>query len=207
MFSALMLDPRVRTVLKGDRDKAVKELRLGPVSNLFCSADLTAATDRIPFELAYALWDGAISSGLLSEEDIEVLEYALGPQVLLYPDGKVIHSTCGILMGLPLSWVTLNLMQLFWADESARRAGEVAHPHDCKICGDDLVAHWSPHRIYHYEDVARSCYAKFSDGKHFKSRDRLVFTEILCEARLNYFDRLEDTIPTCARSIRGIWHF
>lgn len=58
-------------------------------------------------------------------------------------------------MGLPLSWVTLNLMQLFWADESASLVGEKSKLHDCKICGDDLVSHWSARRIAAYEDLGR----------------------------------------------------
>jgi hypothetical protein len=51
-------DLRVREVLKGDRVGAMNSLKIGSSKRRFVSADLTAATDRIPFNLARALWSG-----------------------------------------------------------------------------------------------------------------------------------------------------
>jgi len=64
-------------------------------------------------------------------------------------------------MGLPLTWVTLNLMQLFWIDfayslqpfgpgdklsplekEEIKRSSNPHH--ETRICGDDLGAYWHP---------------------------------------------------------------
>jgi len=59
--------------------KAVQEIELGDVGNRFLSADLTAASDRIPHELALALWSGFYKAGLLTDEDWEVVVYCLGP--------------------------------------------------------------------------------------------------------------------------------
>lgn len=41
-------------------------------------------------------------------------------------------------MGLPLTWVTLSLVQLFWAHGNIH---ERVDPF--KICGDDLLAVWT----------------------------------------------------------------
>jgi hypothetical protein len=52
-------------------------------------------------------------------------------------------------MGLPLTWVSLNLMQLFWIDyayasapKSATRNGNKFD--ETRICGDDLLGYWAP---------------------------------------------------------------
>jgi len=58
VFDYLLGDPRLRDTLKGNRLKALKGLEIGDANNRFLSADLTAASDRIPHELALALWSG-----------------------------------------------------------------------------------------------------------------------------------------------------
>jgi hypothetical protein len=110
MLQYLRLDPRCKTVLKGDRQKAVREITSLHTRKNFLSADLTAATDRISHPIALALWEGLLQGGHLSDRDVEILHSCLGPQRLVYPCGTIIDSTCGILMGLPLSWVTLSLL-------------------------------------------------------------------------------------------------
>jgi hypothetical protein len=98
----------------------------------------------------------------MSESDRGILLYALGPQILLYPEcsqegGQVdaTISTSGILMGLPLTWVTLNLLQFFWIDQSAIDVGETPtygnFDEPVRVCGDDLVAHWTDRRTKAYE--------------------------------------------------------
>jgi len=79
MFNWLLRDPRLRSVLLGNRVKAVREIELGQKGNKFLSADLTAASDRIPIELALALWSGFYKRGLLDDEEWECIVYALGP--------------------------------------------------------------------------------------------------------------------------------
>lgn len=58
MLNLLRRDRRLTSVLKGDRAGAVRELELGDVDNVFVSADLSAATDRILHDHAMALWKG-----------------------------------------------------------------------------------------------------------------------------------------------------
>jgi hypothetical protein len=97
-------------VLAGKREVAVNEIQLGSVDNVFVSADLTAASDRMLHSHSMALWAGVIDR--LTEVEQQVLYFALGPQILVYPDVtiKPFKSSNGILMGKRLTWVTLNLM-------------------------------------------------------------------------------------------------
>jgi len=58
-------------------------------------------------------------------------------------------------MGLPLTWVTLNLLHIYWIEESARLSN-IPIPRTIettRICGDDLVAHWSIDQINAYEKL------------------------------------------------------
>jgi hypothetical protein len=73
VLAYLRHDPRCATVLTGDREAAVMELHRGYTQRLLLSADLTAATDRIPFELALGLWEGIRRNGLVDEVDWEVI--------------------------------------------------------------------------------------------------------------------------------------
>lgn len=84
-------------------------------------------------------------------------------------------------MGLPLTWVTLNLLHLFWIEESALESNQDIRGtyHNTRICGDDLVAHWPKSQIDSYESLVVKSNGAFSEGKHFKSYDFLVFTEII----------------------------
>jgi hypothetical protein len=66
MLKVLSLDPRIKTVLEGDKEKAVKEIQLGGPGNLFVSTDLSKATDLISHEVAWALWHGLLESQLLT---------------------------------------------------------------------------------------------------------------------------------------------
>jgi len=69
----------LKDTLLGNREKALREMKLGPIGYLFISSDLTAATDRISHELAIALWEGFAQSGLLTVREIELIRYCLGP--------------------------------------------------------------------------------------------------------------------------------
>jgi len=69
----------LKDTLLGNREKALREMKLGPIGHLFISSDLTAATDRISHELAIALWEGFAQSGLLTVREIELIRYCLGP--------------------------------------------------------------------------------------------------------------------------------
>lgn len=76
-------------------------------------------------------------------------------------------SSCGILMGAPLTWITLNIVQLWWIDYALRNSDR--NEDRVKICGDDLVGLWTEKEISRYEKVAILCNSEFSKGKHYKS--------------------------------------
>jgi len=90
-------------------------------------------------------------------------------------------STCGILMGLPLTWVTLNLMQLFWTDLAFEESGvnKKLSLKTTVICGDDLGGHWKQRTIDAYNSIVVRSNGLPSKGKHFCSADRIVYTEIM----------------------------
>jgi len=172
MMKILSKDRRVSTVLTGRREEALNELQVGKSDDVFLSSDLSAASDRMSHEVSLALWFGLVR--VLDEIDLETLSYCLGPQILIYPEGTGITtrlSTNGILMGLPLTWVTLNLLHLFWIEESALMSNLMVSRTllNTRICGDDLVAHWPAKQVENYETLVIQSNGAFSEGKHFKS--------------------------------------
>lgn len=61
------------------------------------------------------MWKHLAKAMRLPDWALEVVHLSMGPMVLSYPandkgEVKKIKSLRGILMGLPLSWVTLNLL-------------------------------------------------------------------------------------------------
>lgn len=127
---------------------AVSRAMVGAEEATYYSADLTAATDYMPFELSGAIWRGVMDGLGVGEE--ELLHAGglslLGPVAVAYPDlavedvpiahqrgfdgtavGEsairrrdypVVVSRRGCMMGLPLSWFCLNLYNLAMADLS-----------------------------------------------------------------------------------------
>jgi len=89
-------------------------------------------------------------------------------------------------MGLPLTWITLNLMHLFWVDTAHIMCGEPVYRSlkTTRICGDDLLGHWPEKICRTYEKLVLDCGGKLSEGKHFKSKKAFVFTEII--GRINF---------------------
>jgi len=75
------------------------------------SADLTRASDLMPFDISQGIW-GSICSHV--GWDHKSLPYrvgiaCLGPMNIEYPeDKKRVRSSSGILMGLPLTWIVLT---------------------------------------------------------------------------------------------------
>lgn len=82
------------------------------------SADLQAASDLLLHSHCKALWEGILLSMQLGPDLSEIVMDSMGPQYLYYPDGREVLTTRGILMGLPLTWITLSLMHIFWVCEA-----------------------------------------------------------------------------------------
>jgi hypothetical protein len=94
-------------------------------------------------------------------------------------------SQKGCLMGLPLSWFILNLLNLWAAEEATVEVARELRIPDWKIrdllrigvCGDDLASLMmrQAHRGYHRR--ISSTGPSFSDGKHLVSNTLILFTE------------------------------
>lgn len=194
LFSSLKRDPRVRTVVEGHHRKAVDQtFRRGRPDGCVVSADLTAASDRIPDDLLRAIITGLFEGGMklppgVTREDF--IAAAVGPYELHYRSGRVVTTQQGVLMGLPTTWPLLCLVHLFWVDLSQaapegkqRYMGGKSWGEREVICGDDLAAWWRPARVGLYEGIARECGAKFSAGKHVRSRQWGIFTEEVFRVR------------------------
>nr|QHD64826.1 RdRp [Erysiphe necator associated narnavirus 3] len=193
LFESLKKDGRVREVANGQHRAAVLSAcrELAP-DGMLLSADLTAASDRIPSDLLKAILLGVLEHsqyplGLTTQD---VMDMALGPYVLHYPDGSQVETQQGVLMGLPTTWPLLCLVHLFWVDLSQyaptsgnHQDGVRAGRESERICGDDLVAWWRPSRVQLYESIAVACGASFSKGKHLKSSRYGIFTEEIFSVR------------------------
>jgi len=83
-------------------------------------------------------------------------------------------------MGLPLPWITLNLLHLFWTDQAAlnSKTPEGIYKKSTVICGDDLAGHWRPAMVSAYHHIVKESNGLLSEGKHFESRRGIVYTEI-----------------------------
>ena len=115
-------------MLKGDRRKAIEEVfeKLNNVNLLHrpygISADLTCASDRIPHSVSQTIWDAICDVCAYPDWARAVSHWLTGPMKLLYPDGEILETTSGILMGTPTTWVTLSFLHLYWADYSVKAA-------------------------------------------------------------------------------------
>jgi hypothetical protein len=171
MITARML-PRLgslvshRAVLK---DSEVDLAPYGRGARLF-SADLSAATDWIPHEVAQYMFD--VLCETLEEPDWVRAEgrKLLGPHRL--DDGRVTKR--GIHMGLGHGWTILSLLNSY----AAWKAG--APKDSFAVMGDDLIGFWSDKVCRKYMAVLVDLGMKVNHSKSFKG-PRGVFCERLVQ--------------------------
>jgi hypothetical protein len=148
------------------------------------SADLKSASDYIPHDVAKTVVK-AIFNALREEDDCDLEEVQTwedlsliltGEMEVTYPDGSIIDTKRGILMGLPLTWPILSFINLFCAnkaqDDNMKRTDKIT-----AVCGDDLIGWWKPEDKYIYEDTINRLGLKINDTKTHKSKSGGVFTE------------------------------
>jgi len=193
-YRILKRHPASSHVLEGKDEHGVLTL-LGPTRGLAgkaLSADFSSATDLIHQDFALAIVDGLCEGlGVYGSEFHNIARLMVGPQEVTWPDGTKAVSNRGILMGLPLTWVLLSLAQIYWAErgthEGRIRAGlpiRLSVPQPWIQCGDDLFAIWIQEVRDAYEERCRLAGMQFSSAsKHFYSRDRGVFLEVLWKLR------------------------
>lgn len=96
ILALLKLIPSTSVVLKGNKEQSIK--RLFPCGTpegkdpIVVSADLSKASDRIPFWVTNAIWNQIAISLDLTEDEQDLVQLATGPQVLEYPDGSTLTS-------------------------------------------------------------------------------------------------------------------
>jgi hypothetical protein len=137
------------------------------------SADLSRATDYIPHQAAEAAWLGIADALKLSEKEVQLGKTILGPVELTYPDGTIITTKRGILMGRPIVWPILSLLNM-WAAEhrtNIRTRGTYS------VCGDDLLGLWSDHQIQRYQRNLEILNLKRNPSKELRNPNLGVFCE------------------------------
>ncbi|UHM27560.1 MAG: RNA-dependent RNA polymerase [Sanya narnavirus 10] len=195
LAAALSRDGRVRETVEGDHRGAIQSMVRNLRSDgVLLSADLTAASDRLPRDLLTEIVQGLLDEATLppgvTREDF--VRLTVGAYELEYPDGSKVVTEQGVLMGLPTTWPLLCLVHLYWVDLSREapdprgaRMSDFLCRESERICGDDLSAWWRPERVALYEEIALKCGAKFSAGKHLRSRRWGIFTEEIFCVRQN----------------------
>jgi len=110
------------------------------------SSDLSSASDWIPIEMASACWDGICDGARVDQTWRKLGHQTIGQMSIQTPEGPVVTSR-GILMGMPLTWPILSLINCFCAEYSGEtRRTNPRHLHRFnhtlqtryRTCGDDL---------------------------------------------------------------------
>jgi hypothetical protein len=150
LWPALERDVRTKDVLRGKGLNTVDQAFRSPKpvrGYQILSSDLTAASDLLPAWLVNALVEGVIDGSKEMPFWVKkTMRLSTGSFELSYPDGSStatggpVISQRGLLMGLPLTWFFLCLAHFFWIDEAT--LGDPVLSNRCRVCGDDLVAHW-----------------------------------------------------------------
>jgi hypothetical protein len=163
----------------------------------FISTDLSKASDFIPHDIAKAVWKGLwlVIGSEFPDYYYKLGEALLDPMELETPkdmDGlwKKTLSSRGILMGLPLTWSILSILNMY-ASEMAikdyerqsksfksrnRYAQSNLRPYI--ICGDDMAAYWpKPVSELYISHLHVNCGLKVNRKKTFRSVTGCIFVE------------------------------
>jgi hypothetical protein len=137
------------------------------------SADLSAATDQIPHDAAIAAVEAMADVLHWSDAEKTIAFACIAPRKLNYPDGTTITTKSGILMGLPLVWPILSLLNMFCAEYLSDRNSKGTYV----VCGDDLLGFWTIEQISNYQANLASFQLPRNTSKEGLSRDLGVFCE------------------------------
>jgi hypothetical protein len=151
---------------------------------ILTSADLSAASDYIHHQAAWAVWRGYTRAleGRLPEFIVELGYLLVGGRMRNIPDGdfgntQSWYSQRGALMGIPLAWPVLSELQDFCAHKACKAANISGSPY--VICGDDLGAAWTEKAQKAYYDMLFRVDLRLNAYKTYESRTGLVFVERL----------------------------
>jgi len=142
------------------------------------SADLTAATDEITFDRASAVVSGLSIALNWTQERRAAALAILGSQALESDKdwSDRVMTTCGVYLGLGISWTVLSLLNAFAAWSSSEHPS--LRDKSFGICGDDLKALWDHDRADRYEANLEDLGLRVNKRKSFRAR-RGVYCEKL----------------------------
>jgi hypothetical protein len=178
----------------GDRD--IHRMSADESARVY-SADLSAATDHIPHHVAQAFANLLIKrrfSGSQQAKWLGVVPRMFGPHDVLTsrPKGSLAEAqigaertTRGIHMGLGPTWVILCLINIACALYATE------HRKSFAVCGDDLIALWTPEEVARYEEAMEGLGLVINRSKAFFEQ-RGVFCELLVEREGTTALRLTD---------------
>lgn len=200
-----MVDPITQWLLKPLHDWAFSILRRIPMDGTFdqiaplrfvdwstthYSFDLSAATDRIPVQLAERLL-----SSMIGEEGARLwVQLLVGRPYFNSKSKDWVYYKCGQPMGALTSWsVGLALVHHWIVQSAAQRAGYTRLFRRYALLGDDIVL-WDDKVAFHYQEILKELGVGISLPKSLISQNGLEFAK-------RFFYKGED----CSPSAFGEW--
>jgi hypothetical protein len=215
-FSVLVHWKPTQSVMKGNKLKAIRRCVKGKVKGkIIYSSDLTAATDFAHQDVAITVLSTILDTWGLDPRYQQVVAQVLGPHELtLMVPGKAsvkkltFVNYTGILMGTPLSWVALNLVNFFtyaiaWGEHHSTPIERVlsgATP-TASVCGDDLIAYTEDAVADKYEERLKDVGLRPNIPKSFRSYTGGVFTEVSFTIRRGHLT-VGEPFPILGRAAR-----
>jgi hypothetical protein len=151
---------------------ASRKQPLDPEALVF-SGDWSTSTDYIPFDVARCIADAICAELGWDWTLTNAMRRLTGCYQLRYPDGKLIVTGRGQLMGVGTSWPILSLLNGFCAEHGASQIAKRSY----RICGDDILSVWTTPEIDRYRQMMEACGVKLNDRKTLIARNFGVFTE------------------------------
>jgi hypothetical protein len=166
-------------VLKGNKlDHYLSQPKTYMRKPYMFSADLSKATDLIPHDIAVEVWY-TICEELNLPRSIKSLGKKSITNCYLISVNKETGQTeetritRGLLMGLPLVWPILNILNQFCAEYKQKNLMDKSYG----VFGDDLLAIWAQNHIIQYKKNIESIGLSLNTTKTLVSRNFGVFCE------------------------------
>jgi hypothetical protein len=157
-----------------------------PVGKFYVSGDYKAATDNLRPELSIYAWEAICSRTGIWQDGykrlIDTPYAALGRKALCghrlhYPDEVVVDQTWGQLMGSPMSFPILCLVNA--AATLAALDWRFAKNLPLRVNGDDIGFIADDHEYWLWKKFTGACGLEFSIGKNYTSREFLIINSEL----------------------------
>lgn len=160
--------------------------------DIMYSADLSRATDLAPHPLGRHIGMLLVSACEQLGKPINkslrsAIDRCFGPFKITYPDGSEIVSNQGWLMGMPPTWLFLNIAHM----AVARAAGMKRYV----IKGDDLISCCPRDVALRYESLMEQTGFAINRSKSFCSRSSGVFAEVVYDVGMGGVLRVVPTLP------------